>query len=183
MAKFNSISDYFKALSKRINNSDALLIAVKDVNSEMGERIFEDGKAVDGEIGKYSTEPTYIGDKNSPKTGTHQGEYGDTEFMNGKPHTSTYYAGGYSEYRSAMGRSNKTVNLDLTGRLKTNFLNGIVELKEGVIGIKLRGENADKARGNQARFRKRIFGITRDERIRFKRTLKFELIKSLKKDA
>lgn len=180
MSTFNGIQSYAEALKARIASSDALLIAVKDITGVIGERIFEEGKAVNGNIGKYSTEPTYIGDKNSPKAGTKEGKYGEKEFKDGTPHKTTYYNGGYSEYRSAMGRKNDKVNLNLTGRLETNFLNGIVELDTDEMGIKLRGENVAKAKGGELRFAKPIFELTKKERARFKKTLSFEVINALR---
>lgn len=180
MAIFNSISDYLNDLNRRINESNALVIAAKDTSAEMSERIFIEGQSVQGDIGKYSTTATYIGDKNSPKKGTHKGKNDDTKFKDGRPHTTTYYEGGYSEYRSAMGRDNKGVNLSLTGRLETNFNNALVENNADEVVLRLTAENTAKARGNELRFNKRIFSLTKEERERFVDTLKFELFKSLR---
>lgn len=180
MSTFNGIKSYVEALQLRIIDSDALLIAVKDITGVIGERIFEEGKAINGNIGKYSTEPTYIGDKNSPKAGSKEGKYGEKKFKDGTLHKTTYYDSGYSEYRSAMGRPNDKANLNLTGRLESNWLNGIVEIDESTMGVKLRGENVAKLKGAEKHFNKKIAGVTKQERARFKRTLSFEVVKSLR---
>lgn len=202
MAQYNSISDWADVFLKRISAEDiekSYLLALQQTIGETGRRIFEQGMAVSGSIGKYSTSPPiYISNANSPRNGSLTGKTGNRKFANGKPHKTTFYKS-YSDFRSTVGRSSSGVNLVLSGRMYRNFLNSVDIYKNGAkpvtiptmitpfkiapfdYAITLRQENMHKAKGAEDRFGKRIFSLTKKEREGLRRRVAFELTKALNK--
>lgn len=202
MAQYRSISDWADAFLKKLSAETidkAYLLAVQQTIGESGRRIFEQGMAVSGSIGKYSTSPNlYVSNNNSPRNGTLKGKNGDRKFLNGKPHKTTFYKS-YSDFRSTVGRGSTSVNLVLSGRLYRNYLNSVDLYKKGAkpvtipsmitparfgifdYAITLRKENMDKARGAEDHFGKKIFRLTKKEREGLKKRVSFELIKALNK--
>jgi len=202
MARFESIDDYVKAMLDRVSGDKAqkgFLLAVQSTIGAMGKRIFEEGKATSGgRIGRYQTKnkPLYVRDFNSPRKGTKKGKNGNKKFKNGRMHVTTYY-NNYSDFRNQMGRRIDTVDLKLSGQLYRNFLNSLEvsnvlgarpvpipskatpkKLGTNDWAVVLRPENMAKALGAEERF-KIIFSLTNQERIEFRKTAKFEIIKAV----
>lgn len=92
---------------------------------ENSRRIHNEGKDVNDKLigqGKYSTKSTYISLSQSPKKFQAKGKSGNTKFKNGKPHKSGYFPNGYKQFRDTIGRRTSVVNLQLSGKLKTDFI-------------------------------------------------------------
>lgn len=124
-------------------------------------RVHNEGKAVSGNIGKYSTKPLYV---NPAKAGVRQfskkGKTGKTVFKNGKPHKTGYFSG-YGSFKSAIGFST-TVNMEVTGRLRADW----VILRSGsTYQIGFQSSYGKKiSEGNEDHFGKQIWGVTDDDR-------------------
>jgi hypothetical protein len=130
-------------------------IAVQDVLAAMLDRIFVDGKDTGNRrIGRYSTKSISV---TFPIPGL-------PTPARSKGKTITF-PGGYKEFRAKVGRQNKFVNLDLTGSLRLSVKVG----KSGkltAIGFDA-AEGRKRATENEERFKKRIFGLTDEERALF----------------
>lgn len=157
-----------------------LFLAVKSVQSQQSERIFVNGQASDGsQIGTYEdTKPVYVSDSAGPRAGKHTGKAGNKKKKNGKDYKTTYYQS-YEAFRQAQGRESGFVNLRLFGHLQTDFNNAPVQVDNFTFDIKVSDTSFKKARGNEARFGKKIFLPTQDENKTFLRVLNFELNKIL----
>jgi len=165
------------------------LVAGKQLEAEMGRRIFLKGRDATGAaIGTYSITPFYINPnaplfnllpkfkKSKPRL-VPIGKNGDKVFKNGKPHKTAYLAGGYAEFRKIVGRqpsaklaklgdiSASGVNLNLTGSMAANFGLGFSG-KRIAIGFTSVREYA-KAKGNEQRFKRPIFSASTKERANF----------------
>lgn len=140
----------------------AVTTAMFDLQADMIVRVFDAGNDVDGsQIGKYSTAPMYysISQATSQVRSSSlkpRGKFSNKpEFKNGKPRKSQYFPGGYSEFRSTVGRQNAKVDLRLTGSLLASIQVGV-----GSNQVSLGFNNDDqyeKAKGNEERFNKVIF--------------------------
>lgn len=126
-------------------------------------RIHNEGKDVNGvQIGTYNSEPIYVNPDNSPRKFAVKGKTGKSEFKNGKKHKTKYFSEGYKGFRSQIGRQTSKVDLNLTGQLSKEF--GIeAQGKDYVIGFTTQ-EAVDKANGNEERFGKRIWGLSKDDK-------------------
>lgn len=93
--------------------------------AEIQERIHEKGQASDGgDIGGYSTEPIYVSAKNNVgrSFGRPIGKTGKSKFKSGEDHKSRYFAGGYNEYKTTIGRNEiGKVNLSLSGQMNSQL--------------------------------------------------------------
>jgi len=130
-----------------------------------------EGKAVnETPIGKYSSKPMYLNPKKAPRkfTGAIAGKYGEVKFKNGKPHKTKYFIG-YKGYRINVGRQVAVVDLQLTKKL---FKDWRVQQdgKDWIIGFQTK-YGSDISRGNEARFKKMIWGISKTA---YKRVQKIE---------
>lgn len=122
-------------------------------------RIHNDGKAVDGSgIGTYDTTPIYVNPKKSPKKFTPQGKTGERVFKSGKKHKTRYFDKGYKGFRATIGRETGKVDLNLTAKLEFSF-QPEARGNDWVVGF-TSAKEAAKARGNEKRFRKVIWGVT-----------------------
>jgi hypothetical protein len=103
-------------------------------------RIFTKGQGSNGPLGSYSPDPIYVSNKQSstPRRNKPVGKTGETKFKNGNPHKSTYFPGGYSEFKKAIGKGGK-VNLWLFGNFLKAFMNsgGVNNIKVGNSRIKI----------------------------------------------
>lgn len=134
----NTINKLNEAIfSDRVNRT-----ALTTVLALEKKRIFEDGKdSNNGQIGTYSTKPASISKKNQAR-------------QTGK----TYFKGGYSEYKSAIGKNPGYVILRNTDQMRMDY--GI--LKNGVswgLGFQ-NAENYNKSVWMQDKYDKDIFQIT-----------------------
>lgn len=168
---------------------EPLILAATSTVSEMGERIFEEGRASNGgKIGKYSNKGGFWTeiDKLPKKPKKFRKKTKDGERV--------YYPS-YVALREEMGRQTNFVDLRFSGRLAMNFLGSSVSStgrdisgmkaevkkleKKNTVGITLRPENFEKAEDNEARFKKVIFGLTKNERKAFRHVFKNEVLKRL----
>lgn len=123
------------------------LVAANRVSALVKRRVFQNGTAQDGSsIGDYSTKPAYFSTnkpgvpKIAPKSKV------------GRKGNKTYYAaGGYAEYRKAVGRQSAKVDLNLTGA--TFAAVGVGQSANGLpaFGIKTK-EALHRIEGNEDRF-------------------------------
>lgn len=103
-----------------------LQIGAYSALAEMAERIFvKGGNSAGSQIGQYnSTTPIYINPNQSPKKFPTKGKSGNTTFADGTPHKTGYFES-YKAFRGAIGRRTDTVNLQLTGDLKSDLENPV----------------------------------------------------------
>lgn len=141
-------------------------VAMKQLEADMKERVFNDGKAADGSsIGHYSIKPLYatqdefsVRSKFKPQGKNSSSQY----FQTGNKRKSQYVPGGYKELRAIQGFSTETVNLDYTGSLRHSITVGTVGTNV-VLGFADK-ERFEIAEGNEGRFHKEIFTPSKRER-------------------
>ncbi len=111
-----------KALSAKSINNITRIIAWTMLD-EIRFRIANKGQAVSGKIGSYSTSPIYVNPNRSPKKFATLGKTKKDVFAStGKKHSTGYFSGGYSQFKTAIGRNTAgTVNLYLTGQFLNNM--------------------------------------------------------------
>lgn len=169
-----SIQEYITKLQKRIDDlqaveEEARYIAVQTIHADQVERIFSLGMASDGsKIGNYNTTKSiYVNPKDAPKGFTPEGKTGKKEHINGAQYKTKYFSS-YAAFRANQGRKTDAVNLDLFGRLKSEYENGLRRGDEGawISGLRT-DESIDKAVGNQYRFNKGIFALTESEKEKY----------------
>lgn len=156
-----------------------MIIAVKDTIAQMSVRIFDKGLAADGsKIVSYDTvRELWVSDSQLPRAGTHTGKTGN-------PIKTSYYEN-YKALREQQGRQSGFVNLKLTNRLQSEFLNR--PLSENITGdpnphktgeleyaVGFTTEGKKKADGNEKRFGKKIFEASKDEIDNFVKVFLFE---------
>ena len=175
--------EYIEQLRKRLDvleKGEHVFIAVSSIHGEVSRRIFEEGVASDGSgIGKYDTNnELYVNTtKVAPKKLKPVGKTGKSVFDNGKPHKITYFKS-YSEFRQKQGRESKSVNLSLNNFLKLDFTNGLTKVGNNSFVVKLKQRlNTDKARGNEKRFGKKIFTLTKEETEELNNTIQSESVR------
>lgn len=119
--------DYLNGLVGRFNEGlqNRILVAgITTLQGEMIERIFSEGvDSQGGKIGDYSRAPIYVSAEKHIRKNAFQkvGKNNTGDFKNGKPRKSTYYKGGYAEYREAVGRQSGYMDFMLSGSLKNNI--------------------------------------------------------------
>lgn len=159
LSQINSLIADLERLASDANLARAAL----SVYAQHAPRIFEQGKAADGSpIGSYSTDPTYINPADSPQKFSPVGKTGRSTFKNGKPHVTRYFGGGYKQFRATVGRESGTVNLDLFGDMRRNYVAGWVGAQKYAYGF-VNPAEAAKAEGNEKRFQKEVFALTEEE--------------------
>jgi len=119
-----------RGLAEMRNGARFLPIATELISVKV-KRIFTDGMGADGNpLPPYSTKPTYIGKKGTPRRAAA-----------GK------YEGGYGQFKSAIGRGGKT-NLFLFGLLNSAYATGIVPTLNGTnfaFGTQVRADSSNPA--------------------------------------
>lgn len=175
-----------EALRAQLANGLLGVPAAKELEARMARRIFLQGRNSAGSaIGNYSTKPIYVSLKRrefallpairklKPR-GKPLPKFpkGRTEFADGTPLKTRYFARGYREFREAAGRQPKGklarlggkatdgINLNLTGSLAQSFTAGIAAGRV-TIGFTSRKEIV-KALGAERRFGA-IFNPTQEE--------------------
>lgn len=186
------IANQRRWMAQIIDKDIPLQRAVRDTMAKQVTRIFVEGKKSDGsQIGQYDTKRSmYINPNTSPrKTGDKvkgiegllppKGKHGDETFKSGKKHKTTY-VNNYKDFRNRIGRRIDTVDLFLSGDLKSDMSNSKSEVKpiqinthEYVTGLK-RPENVEKLAGNEKKFGD-IAPLTSDEQANFFRVANKEL--------
>lgn len=147
---------------KGIAGGELTRLIATDLLASNNRRIHNDGIAVNGaKIGNYSIKPMYANPKVSPKKFTGIGKTGRTKFLNGKQHVTRYFKTGYRGFRSFVGREVSVVNLQLSGKLKLDWVMQ-PQGKNFLLGFKSK-YGSEVSRGNEQRFGKRIWGVTKKD--------------------
>lgn len=128
----------FNKIVEAIRSDKPKRIAATTVLALQKDRIFNKGKAADdSQIGTYSTNPISIAkNKQARQTGK------------------TFFKGGYSEYKSAVGKNPGYVNLRNTDQMMADF--GVMVGEDVSIGFQ-NEFNADKAGWQSEKYQKDIF--------------------------
>lgn len=165
-------------------DEEPMIIAVKDTVGKMAIRIFEKGLASDGsKIGNYdTTKEIWADDSQLARDGDHKGKHGADN--------KTTYFKNYQELRKKQGRESGFVNLRLTNRLQSEVLNK--PLNKGFNGVGSPGDpevvgelemvvsvssqSLKKIQGNEKRFGKNIFNLTKEEIENFDKVFLFEFL-------
>ena len=134
-----SVDNIFDAYQMKLEKNFAE--AVFDMHDAMVKRIFTDNKDINGNKPKpYSTEPMYA------SVARYKGvRLGGQKTESGK---SKYFEGGYSQLKSESGRP----PIELTGRLRDSFENGLREVNSYEYEIVVPKEDGDKIRGHFVNF-------------------------------
>ena len=134
-----SVDSIFEAYKMKLEKNFAE--AVFDMHDAMVKRIFVDNKDINGNKPKpYSTEPMYA------SVARYKGvKLGGQKTESGK---SKYFEGGYSQLKSESG----SPPIELTGRLRDSFENGLREVNPYEYEIVVPKEDGDKIRGHFANF-------------------------------
>ena len=172
-------SEYFRKLNKDITQeviNKSVQSAAITIVSQMGERIFQEGKATDGsQIGNYDTEKElYVNPKRAPKSFPTKGKTGKSKFKNGEKHKTCYFES-YSAYRKKVGRQSKKVNLVLFGILQSDFVKA-PSIKNNYVSVSVSQNNSDKIDGAESRYDKKIFALSEDEREEYVNLVKSQIL-------
>jgi hypothetical protein len=134
-----SLDNVFDAYQMKLEKNFAE--AVFDMHDAMVKRIFTDNKDINGnKPNPYSTEPMYA------SVARYKGvRLGGQKTESGK---SKYFEGGYSQLKSESGRP----PIELTGRLRDSFENGLREVNSYEYEIVVTKEDGDKIRGHFVNF-------------------------------
>lgn len=142
----------------------AVVDGMNNLQADMKDRIFLNGLDVVGApIGQYSTKPMYASLKGTSQVRSSslrgKGKFSNSpKFKNGNSRKSMYLAGGYSEYRTVVGRQNSTVDLNLTGSMQKDIRLGSMD--NAVVLSFTTDTQLKKAAGNETRFGKTIFSAS-----------------------
>lgn len=138
----NILSD----LNRLRRNDRAIRIALTSVLAVQKQRIFNKGQdAGETKIGTYSKVPASISRKNQARA-------------TGK----TYFKGGYSEYKSAIGKNPGFVNLRNTDQMMMDYTLQIIDNSTYGFGFS-NDFNFDKSQWAEERFDKNIFDESTSE--------------------
>lgn len=129
-----------KKMTDLVQFNRAVKIGVQTVLATQKKRIFVDGEdATNNKIGKYSTNPISISKKNQNRN-------------TGK----TYFKGGYSEYKSAIGKNPGYINLNNTGQMFQDY--SFFDLGQAGLGLGFNNNiNFDKSQWAESKDGKKIF--------------------------
>lgn len=160
-----------KMIDGFLENNDIVKEIATTIKASNLRRIHTDGKAVDeSSIGKYDTKEIYVNPKNSPKKFTGLGKGGKTKFKSGRSHKTRYFKDGYKGFRAKIGRETSKVNLSLFGRLSKEFVQQ-QRGKDWVLGFSSEEAN-NKRLGNEKRFGKEIWGVSKADNLVIEEILK-----------
>lgn len=130
--------------------------AVIGLHFNMTNRIFNDNKDINGNSPKpYDTDPMWASKKNYKNI-----RLGGRVSKTGKTH---YFEGGYSQLKSESGRP----PIELFGKLKSSFANGVREVNEFEYEIVLPAEDNDKVQSHFVNF----FKVSKKEKEELLKTL------------
>lgn len=128
-------------------------------------RIHQDGLASDGnKIGDYSTSPIYISASANPgrSFAPNTGKTGRDRFADGRPHKSKYFSGGYSQFKTEIGRNELgSVNLSLSGQLDNQLQ--LIETNSGYGYGWQDTEKLERAEALESKYSKEIWMLTDSE--------------------
>lgn len=133
------------------------------VTAEIIKRVHLEGLATNlSPIGTYSTDPIYVNPEKSPRNFQPMGKDGDTEFQfSSNKRKTKYFKEGYKGFRSQVGRESGKVNLNMTGKLMADFGFDVIGM-DAQIGFRS-DYGSVVAEGNEDRFGKKIFDISKRE--------------------
>lgn len=141
----NEWTDTLKNLNQAIFSDQVNRTALTTVVALQKKRIFESGRASENDqIGTYSAKPISISKKNQAR-------------QTGK----TYFAGGYSEYKTAIGKNPGYVNLVNFGQMRMDY--GLIK-NGSTFGLGFQNVvNFNKSQWMEDKYDKQIFQITPQE--------------------
>lgn len=190
-----STREYIVDFQKKILDPKVLTAsfetAVLDLNTQMAQRIFIEGKNQQGSLtghGAYNdNKPIYVNPDLSPgRKFTPAGNPNATR-KKSTPHKTKWFPS-YKAYRGAIGRRTDVVNLDLSNDLRFDF----TAKKKGGKGenpkkvndfefqlVLSRQENSDKRKGLEERYNNEIFTPSKDDLNHFLETLNFQIQKRI----
>jgi hypothetical protein len=151
-------SEFIDELNELKNSDRVIMSVLESVRAEQITRIFDNGlDGNDQPIGTYSTKPISISKKNQARNTR-----------------STYFKGGYKEYKEAIGFDSSKVNLVNTGQMRDDY--SIIQVDSNTYGLGFKNDlNSDKADGNEAHFKKEIFAQSPNDDLVMDRAFDFEL--------
>lgn len=155
------VTGYDKLISevnKMLQVDRIAIAATNSVLAAQSKRIFQDGKdATGGNIGVYSTKPTYIAKgQQSRNTGR------------------TFFPGGYRQYKQLTGKATNKVVLRDTDQMMMDLGTQVLGRNEYGIGF-TNPFNKDKSEWMEAKYNKDIFSTSEQEDNLFIRTMEFEI--------
>ena len=183
-----SITVLLRSIAKVINanNKRIQLVALKDLEGRYKLRIFNKGLGSNGRnIGKYSTKDILIGRSSFPFKGAGQKVLGSKKkraalkwvTLGGR--RLAVLPGGYKKIRELSGRQTSKVDLEFTSDLR----NGIQIGNNGndlVFGF-IKDLQRLKAEGNEGRFNKPIFSVSKIEEKAIEKAVVREIDKLISK--
>jgi len=159
------------------SRDNALRVAALDTTAAVSMRIFTKGGAQKGQIGKYSTKKTVASKSQFVKKAAFKKD-GFIRFPNRTKATAIMeLPNGYKQLRSIQGRPTNTVNLDYSSATRKDFENSVRKLGNGYAAIVKRDLSAKIIEGQEARFKKKIFALTKKEAANYKQLLTKKVMK------
>jgi hypothetical protein len=171
-------------LSKIANGDEiitrAIFTGAKTVQSEMSVRIFQEGKAVNGDITEYKNKEVWVSDIGlaNNKGITHLGK--PRKDKNGKEiqkEIKTTYFKNWGELKQQQIETSKP-NMRLSNSLQNDFNNAPI-LQDEEITIKISQDSKNKIDGRVKRTGQEIFKLREEEIKKYVDTVLFELRKDL----
>jgi hypothetical protein len=161
VAVANELTQFMRKLTAVIQSDKLMRIALTTTLSVHKPRIFQKGMDADGgKIGTYSTKKISISKKNQAR-------------QTGK----TVFEGGYSEYKTAIGKNPGYVNLRNTDQMMMDY--GIV-VSAGQFGFGFQNdENYNKSQWMEEKYNKDIFDLSKEEEEVLSDTLKAVIERSI----
>jgi hypothetical protein len=149
---------------------DALILAAKTTQDAMSERIFENLENIAGNkasVGDYSKKEIWVEPLILPRNA------GSAVGKRGTPIKTRYFAGGWADVKSQVGRP----NYELNGILMKDFNSALVRTNNLRVDLTLKkAENFGKVKGLNVKYG-RTFGVNKEERALFAKILQFEVAK------
>jgi len=149
---------------------NALITAAKDTQDAMSERIFENLENIAGKkasVSDYSKKEIWVEPLTLPRNA------GSAVGKRGTPIKTRYFAGGWADVKSQVGRP----NYELNGILMKDFNSALVRTNNLRVDLTLKkAENFGKVKGLNVKYG-RTFGVNKDERALFAKILQFEVAK------
>lgn len=130
-----------------LKNTDTVILSVlSTIQAAQIERIFDKGlDGNDQSIGQYSTTPISISFKRQARKTR-----------------STYFKGGYKEYKEKTGYDSSKVTLQDTGQMRDDY--SVIKIDKNLYGLGFKNDfNSNKADWNEAHFKKEIFAQSPSE--------------------
>jgi hypothetical protein len=135
-----------RKVNDALKTDKAVRTGITTVLALQKQRIFVGGKDDENaQIGQYSTKPTSISKKNQAR-------------QTGK----TFFPGGYSEYKTAIGKNPGFVNLQNTSQMMMDYSFHVLGSDSYGLGFHNQ-ENFNKSQWMEDKYRKEIFSQSSDE--------------------